>query len=296
MTIEFSEPQETFIPVFVDVKPNEVIKPSTKKKLCFVGLLSSNVDGVSDLAQYKDTRRKRKAKTAAKIIDCLKRGELQVDVIAVTGKMNGLFAKWACDTINTSREEIGAEWVVERTSPKQLNWKDHTFDVSSALGLSLYAGVLPLIGLRAAIVCKDSPIKKIKIAMDHLPHCSVKGSELINALFEADPDISKMWQSNLSEGFSFQTGIFESYINDDGDQISGKSHPNAILVDWMAVGCMAVVCPQQLKEESHLSDEEILVFSELWNIAKATGSASLIDVDDQGYIDRITDHEKKRKG
>lgn len=263
--------------------------------MCFVALLSNTMEGVKGLKQYKKTRsKKRKLKVAKKIVKALSDGSLKVDGISLTGKMNGQFVHWACETINRNREALGASWETEDNIPTHLIWNGDRYPRDTVLGLCVYASMLPIIGLKAAIVCKGSEVKHIKIALDHLPHCSERGTRLLNAFLDSDKYLSEMWSQNQKYGHSFESGVFESYIDNDGNLRSGKEHPNSILVDWLAASCMAKINPDQLKEEGGFDDDEIAEIAKIWDALKVHGSSSLRDLDDPELIRMVAEHAAKQ--
>lgn len=286
---------EQFIPVFVDVKPNEDLRPYSDQTICFVGLLSNSMEGIEGLNQYKRIRTKeRKLRAAKKIVDVLESGSLQVDGVALTGKMDGQFVRWACETINQNSAALGAEWEADGSIPTHLNWNGNRYSRNNVLGLCVYASILPIIGLHAATICRDSDVSKIKIALDQLPYCSHRGTLLMNAILDNDIDIREMWNRNHKYGHTFELGVLDSYIDQDSQFQSGKTHPNAILVDWLAASCIAKINPEQLKAEGGFNHPEIAEIAAVWDALKVHGSASLHDLDDPKLIRQVVEHESAR--
>ncbi len=279
---------DRFIPVFIDAKPNEVLHPASGKTLCFVGLLCSDQLGVPGLRQYKNTRTaKRKIDAANKIVSSLKSGWPILDVVAVAGAMNGTFARWACDAINVVNKKLDINWMTDGSTPRKLQWEGQSYDTACAMGLSLYAGILPLIGLRARLLSRTQDTKKIKLFLDKLPHSSGHGSALMQAVAINNPDISWMWQSNLQCGNRFEIGVLESYVDNNGVPRSAKQHPNFTLADWLANACLAKINPAQIQSESKLTDNEVSTLAAIWDAANRFGTAHLIDVDDPGLIANV---------
>ena len=288
---------EKYIPVFIDGKPQENLNSSVEEHRCLVGLLANHMDGVPDLRAYKKTRpKRRKLRAADKIIEGITQKSIEVDVIGVVGKTNGQFIHWSIDTINRIRESIGAEWEVIDKTPTSLKWNGYIYPLSHALGLSLYAMMLPIIALKSEKLSYGNThdVTKIKLCLDALPLSSIEGIELMAAL-NAEPHIAKMWHENGRRGFSFEVGIFDSYQSDDGQEISGKDHPNAILVDWFAASCLAKVNPEQFQAEGSFSDAEVEHISSIWDTAckQARCTASIIDVDDTEYQRKVNEHWMK---
>ena len=128
-------PKEKFIPVFIDAKPSENIEPSTCQTLCFVAILSSDMKGIPKLKGYKYTKRKLKISSAQKIIDYLENKKIEIDAIGFASRTNGQFVHWACDTINRSRELIGAEWEIQNGNPEyRVSCSDNPSSSLSGIG------------------------------------------------------------------------------------------------------------------------------------------------------------------
>jgi hypothetical protein len=269
-----------FVPIFVDAKPNEVLDHLPGHKLCLVSLQASNMEGVPELTAYKKTRRKRKIAAARRIRKHLESGEIVVDVFGLAGRTDGQFASIACATINQSREAIGAEWILEGTTPKSLRFNGHTYALTRALGLMVYAAMLPILGLRAAVVNREKRNVLIKLCLDALPFSSEEGLQLIAALSKHS-DINSMWQANSERGFGYQYGVLRN----------GRRHPNFILTDWLAASCLAKANPSQLKDEGRFSDDEVCEIAAILDSANAHGSAQLFDVDDPDVIESVRVHQ-----
>lgn len=283
---------EKFIPVFIDVKPAENMEPSINQTLCFVGLLSNSMSGIRKLKAYKNTGGKKKIESAKKIIDTLQARKIEVDAIGFAGKTNGQFVKWSCETINRSRKFMGAVWEVIENSPENLIWNGHKFHRSTTLGLSLYASILPLIGLRAEILTYGSETNKIKLCLDALPHNSEMGMKLMEGM-RNEPQIAEMWKQNMERGAEYEVGTFLKYKNIKNTWSPAKSHANMILADWFAVSCLANVDPEQLQKEGGFNSSEIDVLSNIWKSSETTISTPIRDLDHPKLQEQIKKHEKK---
>ncbi len=279
--------KESFIPVFIDAKPSETLDPSTKKTLCFVGILSNKMGGVKNLKAYKRTKRLLKVDSAERIVEALNNKEHEVDAIGFGSRTNGQFIHWACDNINRSRERIGAEWKIHNGEPTHLIYKGEKIDRSTALGLAAYTSILPIIALRAEMITHGGPIKKFKLCLDSLPNNSLLGMDLMNQLKD-DDEIMEMWRDNMSRGASFEVGIFHKWKNMLGKWHPAKRHPNSILVDWFAASCLANIRPEQLQEEGNYRDNELDKIAAIWH--KAVNS-DIRDLDDKKLQDRIKAHK-----
>ncbi|NNE89437.1 MAG: hypothetical protein HKN27_15320 [Silicimonas sp.] len=283
-----------YIPIFIDVKPSEDLRPLTGQTMCFVGMLANSMEGIAGLKQFKKTRTiKRKLKAANRIVEALSDGSLALDGIAVTGKMNGHFAHWACDAVDRNRNELEGEWQLEDGKPTHLLWNGHSYPRDTALGLSIYANMLPIIGLQSARLCKNEYPKHMKLALDQLPHCSERGTSFMDALLGSDKDIQSMWDRNRKWGHTFELGVFESYRAQDANTITAKEHPNSVLVDWLAASCMAKVDPEQLKAESGFTDDQVAIIAEIWDALNHHGSSEMINVDDAELAKMVTAHAAK---
>ena len=282
---------EKFIPVFIDAKPSENLEPATQNTLCFVGLLSNSMEGVKKLKGYKKTKRKLKLDSAQRIIDTLSSKSYEVDAIGFGGKTNGQFVKWACDTINSSRARLGAEWDLKDGIPTHFIWNKKRIDRATVLGLSTYASILPLIALRAEMITRQSKISKIRLCLDNLPNNSSWGMNLMKELKD-DPKIAPMWAENMSHGATFEVGIFHKWKNRFGRWVPGKLHPNSILVDWFAASCMANINPSQLKAEGKYTDPEVDKIAEIWY---ASSSDDIRDLDDPILQAKINQHNDAEK-
>lgn len=275
--------EERFIPVFIDAKPSENIEPSDKKTLCFVGLLANNMVGVKKLKGYKDTKRKLKIESVERIIEHFSNTDSEVDAIGYASRTDGQFIHWACEIINKSRIRINANWEVIDNIPTHLSWNGKRIDRSTAFGLSAYAGILPLIALKADMMTGKEPQKKIKLCLDNLPKNSLLGMSFMKELKD-EPMIADQWKKNMEEGTSFEIGTFHKYLGPTGKWHPAKKHPNSILVDWFAVSCLAKINPSQLQKEGSYSDKEVEKLAEIWNIA----SFKVIhDLDDQSLIEKL---------
>jgi hypothetical protein len=191
--------QERFVGLFIDWKPDESLEPADREKKCMVGLMSSSEEGVPGLNKYGKVRtRKRKLRAARKLLDHLYREVVELDVVAAAGMSNGVYVRWACDAINRIRSKIGAEWTVEGSTPTSLLWNGNVYPRSNVLGISLYAGLLPIIALRAKTRLEGSrqPVKHIKVCLDNLPLDAEAGTLLLNQFYQ-DDDIMAMWKENM---------------------------------------------------------------------------------------------------
>lgn len=280
--------KERFIPVFIDAKPSENLEPSDKKTLCFVGLLANNMLGVRKLKGYKDTKRKLKIESAERIIEHFSTTDSEVDAIGYASRTDGQFIQWAIQIINNSRQRINANWEVVNNSPTHLLWNGKRIDLSTVLGLSVYAGILPLIALRTEIITSKEPLKKIKLCLDNLPKNSLLGMNLMKE-FKDEPMIADMWRQNMVDGTSFEVGTFHKYLGLTGKWHPAKKHPNSILVDWFAVSCLAKINPSQLQKEGNYSDKEVEKLAEIWSIAKFN---DIRDLDDKNLQQKIKAHNK----
>ena len=123
------------------------------------------------------------------------------------------------------------------------------------------------------------------------------GIKLLNA-FHHDDHLEEMWNDTRCGGYSFQTGILDSYVDQNGNRNLGKNHPNSILVDWMARACMAMVAPAQFQNENDFNESEVEEIAEIWKVVcnQPRGSATIIDVDDSAFINKVALHWEKRNG
>jgi hypothetical protein len=278
---------ERYIHVFIDWKPAEVIDPSRPMQLCMVGLLANHMNGVQELRPYKNTRGKdKKIKAARSIIDALETKEIEVDCIGIVGMTNGQFVNWACEGINRALKALGLVWDIKDSAPKKLKWNGFSFHLTEALGLSLYSQFLPLVGAQVAKICKDDKCRSVKLILDALPHSSEKGLALMNALREI-PEVAQMWRANVEKGFNYQFGKLDTFINGEGVATAGKSHPNAILADWLVASCLANSNPQQVQSEGKFSNDEVQEIASVWRCAQRHRSAICIDVDNRDLNARV---------
>jgi hypothetical protein len=289
-----------FVPVFIDWKPDENLEPGDQEKLCMVGLIASSQNGMPGLTAYKRTRtKKRKLKQARELSEYLARESIEVDVVAVSGMSNGIYAQWSCGAINRIRPKIGAKWKVEGNTPVSLLWNDDVYPRANVLGISLYAGMLPIVALRAKmrLEATKQPEKHVKLCLDRLPLDAEAGIRLLNAFYQ-DDDIGAMWRDTCTGGYSFHSGMLESFVDSDGTTQSGKSHPNSMLVDWMAQACMATIAPGQFQSENNFSEAEVAEIAAIWEAANSQprGSARVTDVDDPELMKRVAQHWKDRNG
>ena len=291
--ISVAKSRDKFIPLFLDAKPNEAIHPSSGKTLCFIGIMSDSMSGLAGLNHFKKTRtHKRKRRAALRIAQHIRNGGAQYDVIAVVGKMNGQFASWACDSINNARASIGAEWELDGNAPRKLNWNGSSFDVASGLALCLYAGILPIFGLRASILCRNLETKLFKICLDALPHQSDRAISLITAIMDNNPDFMDMWQQNTQHGQTFEIGVLSTFADALGVNRPAKNHPNFVLADWFAASCLAKFNPNQVEMESGLATEDVRLLASVWDAAAKYGRVTLIDVDDPKLRAEIKEFER----
>lgn len=269
--------------------------------MCMVGLMSSSEEGMPGLRKYGKVRtKKRKLRAARQLLDYLDRELVELDLVAATGLSNGIYARWACEAINRIRPKIGAEWNVEGSTPISLSWNGNVYPRSNVLGISLYAGMLPIIALRAKTRLEHSEqhVRHVKVCLDNLPLDAEAGSLLLNE-FSKDDDIMAMWRENMRSGFTFETGILQSYVDKHGDTQRGKNHPCALLVDWMAQSCMATIAPEQFqaeRKEEPFTDSEVEEIAALWEAVdkQACGWAQIIDLDDQDYMKKVAEAWKLR--
>ena len=292
--------RQKYIPIFIDWKPDENLEPGDHERLCMVGLIASSMEGMPGLASYKKTRtKKRKLNRAQQLYDHLKEEKTEVDIVAVTGMSDGAYARWAIDAINRVRPKIGGQWRLEGTTPVAFEWNGNIYPRANALGISLYAGILPLVALRAKIRLENAgqQEKDVKLCLDRLPLDAEAGIRLLKA-FLVDDEIAEMWADTRRGGYSFESGILESYVDENGVSQPGKKHPNSNLVDWMAQACMATVAPGEFQKENEFSDSEVEQIAALWTAVEnqCRGSASITDVDDPELIAKVTMHWAERGG
>jgi len=269
--------------MFLDAKPAENLEPSDKNTLCFAAIMVNSMqEGVPGLKPYKKTRKERKKAAAEKIIEALT-NDISVEAIGIAGKSNGAFIHIACDIINRSREMLGAHWETRDGVPTHLIWNENSLNRSRVLGLSIYAGILPIIGLRAAMMTAGLPPRKFYLLLDNLPIDSQIGMDLIDAMFK-ESDIAQMLEENRRYGAEYEIGVFGRWKDENGLWHKGKCHPNAILVDWFSVSCMAKVNPEQVQKEAGHSYEYIDLIASIWDYSFEPKKWSIINLDDPDYI------------
>jgi hypothetical protein len=93
----------------------------------------------------------------------------------------------------------------ETNQPTHLLWRDKRFPRSTALSLSIYASLLPILALRAATRTKYEPTHKYKLCLDALPIDSTQGMALMKAMSK-ESDIDSMWRSNIKLESLFKIG------------------------------------------------------------------------------------------
>ncbi len=278
--------QDMYVPVFVDAKPSENLEPSTKQTLCFVAILTSNMEGIPKLKGYKNTKSTKKIDSAKKIISHLNRNELIVDAIGIVSRTDGQFIHWACDSINRARDMLKAKWEVEDKVPTYLIWQGKRIPRSTVMGLSIYASIMPIIALRAVFFAKKDPTRSFKLCLDALPNNSKLGMELMKAM-NKEEEIALMWEQNVELGARFEIGTLDKWKGKDNKWHPGKKHPNSILVDWMAVGCLAKVNQGQLKAEGNYTSQEIFQLANIWESAS---TKSIFDLDDKEFMKKVKSH------
>ena len=272
--------------VFLDVKPAETIDVTKDQFLCFTAVTAGGMESFK-YKQFKKTRgTKRKISTVKRLNNQIEDNVFDIKAISIIGKMNGQYVHWAYESINKAREQIGAEWTIIDNEPKYLNWNRFSFEVKHALGIILYANLLPLIGLRFATFAKKYGYTKLTFALDNLPSNSMAGMQLIRKISETG-DIWKMWKNNLENGVSFKIANLLSYSNESTSEAPGKNYPNAILADWLSVAVIAKINPKQLQTESGFTESEIDSFVELWKTVNSKRTFDLINVDDPEFTKRI---------
>jgi hypothetical protein len=261
--------------------------------LCFTAVTAGfNIS--FNFRQFKKTRGKdRKIQTVKKLTEQINNGHFDIKAISIAGKMNGQFVHWACSTINQAYSKIGANWITEKQKPKTLIWKGKSFELKHALGISVYSSMLALIGMMFAAYFKNNPqYNRIIFALDSLPIDSANGMELMKAI-SFTSDSKEMWYQNLQYGIKFQVANLVTYSNDVVSNAPAKSHPVAILADWLAVASLAKLNPEQVKRESNFSDDQIKYFIDLWDSVNSRRKFELLDVDDHKLIKKVKKHNNK---
>lgn len=278
------------IPVFVDVRPQENLDPALGGKRCVVGVMSNAIYGVPNLKDFKSTRTKtRKLRKARELAKYISEGNIEVDVIAVIANSRGTWLQWAIDGLNTSISKIGAK-ATERNGKRGIEWHGHFYGAGQALGLSMYAQMLPLIGLKVAHRAKkfeDAP-KLITLCLDKLPHDSNSAVEFMSALGRIS-DAAQMWTDNRHLGFEYVIGVLASTEDESGHVTEASEHGMMILADWFAACCLAKYAPKQFQSESNFSDAEVMEFVAVWDAAanQKAGIANAIDIERPEYRERI---------
>ena len=170
-------------------------------------------------------------------------------------------------------------------------WRGKRFNVALAAGISVYANILTLIGLRcAAIASKQGDVRHIVLALDNLPNVSADSMALMKALTHADPDITAMWRSNYEYNVTFNVTHVKSFTAPDGKKRPGKLNPHAILVDWIAASCIAALNPEQLMKESELSSGDVDDIATIVTVAQSMGAAEIYNVDDPTLVAKVLKH------
>ena len=267
--------------VFVDAKPDETLEPSKERQHFFVAIMCSQEAGVERVpTDFKNTKRRVKARRAEHIARAIEAGELNLIASVVTGISNGQLVQLAVDAINEVRDQIGAEWLHEGTTPHTLRWKGHDYSIKSALGSIVYSGMLPILCTPFAVFAdRQSDINGLRIILDQLPGNSEHGMQLMNAVACADP-ASAMWADMREKGLNIYVGNLGSFTPTGGKPIPGKRHPHAILVDWVAVGAYAFHSPKVLQAENDYTDREIEAFASIWRAIESKLPSKIVDLDD----------------
>ena len=279
--------------VFVDATPAEVLDPSSSEYLSFVGAMSSA--HLRGFRQYKDTRGRRKAAKAKELTALLTRGEITVAAVGVAARMNGTFIAWAIDAVNEVRPRLGAEWDLDDGRPVALRWRGRRYEMARVLGLAAYAAVLPLIGLRFALVARDSDACHVRLVLDALPFSSSEGMELINAIATLNRDQQEVWAENLKGLGSFEIANPGKYKSSDGEWHPGKTHPGFTLADWLAVGLKARVDPSHFRPTLDADPAEAAGFATIWQAAIAQGSHVVtLDLEDPTLREQLERHRSRR--
>lgn len=274
--------------VFVDAKPSEQLYLEGSRHLCFASLSPSNLISVPQLKSFKATKRGKKVADAQRIVDHLVDGTVRINAFVISARMEGAYIDWAIDSVNRARESLGCTWQeVEGLDQPQLVWNNHRFNFPLATGLSVYANVIALIGLRYAVLAAaHGQIKHIKFALHQLPNKSSEGIEFMEALSKADPDIATMWSSNLEHDITFEIGNLKSYL-ERGKQKPAKFNPHAILVDWLGASAIAKTNPGQIVVEGKYTRNEIDVFASIIETVEDIGAGQLFDMEDHQLNQRI---------
>ncbi len=237
----------------------------------------AGVEGIP--TNFKNTKRRLKAKRVQHIASAIEGGEVNLIASVVTGISNGRLVQLAIDAVNEVRKQIGAEWLYEGTIPHTLRWNGYDYRIKSAMGSIVYSGIVPILCIPFATIADRRPdIGDLTIILDQLPGDNERGMQLMNAVARVEP-ASAMWAQTRGEGLNLHIANLGSFSPECGETIPGKRHPNAILVDWVAVGAYAFHSPQVLQAEIDYTDDEIESFASIWRAIESSVPSKLVDLD-----------------
>lgn len=175
-----------------------------------------------------------------------------------------------------------------------------TFDEKVALGISAYAELLPVIALRFIKIVPSlkGEYDELLIFFDNLPSEPAAGSELMQAISNASPEIIKMWEETFKNRHIKlgEIGNLGTFKDDKTGEIKpGKEYPLNILVDWVNASVMAKYFPNEIKKESSsLNNEQIADIASIVDAIEANKRFAYWDLEDPEFQRTISDYTKKK--
>lgn len=290
--------------IYLDAKPSEQID-GTDNPLCFSALCgnmrSSELIGSEEIEfkGYKETPRDEKPEIAKRLAEEIKTNKTQVAAFSIVATKNGSFLANGKRQIELVYDKLKMSHKIKKGSLKII-YNGKTFDEKVALGISAYAGLLPLIALRfiTMVPALKGEYDKLLIFFDNLPSNPAAGAELMQAISKASPEIMKMWVENFKDRDikPGQIGNLETFRDEKtGDTKPGKEYPLNILVDWVNASVMAKYFPEEIKKESKLDDKQITDLASIVDAIEANKQFTYLDLEGPEFKKKITAHMKKQK-
>lgn len=272
--------------VYVDASPSEQLDLKSNDKICIVGAVCGHDGGLPDFHKFGTGRWELKLKRAKALRAAISDESVLLLAIGVSGRKRSL-APWAIDATNQARASLSGVW---SSDAKTFTWDGINFPRSQALGAAAYASVLTLIGLGVGDWMKRMEVKHATLILDPLPGQSAEMMKLMRAISERS-DLAQGWASTIRRNsVLFRIANMASYADQhDGIEQSAKSHPHAILADWLAASLRAKHDPQSFvdKQDRPRKQEEVEQIAAIWDALVAKRRAKEIDIDNPELLNKL---------
>jgi hypothetical protein len=271
---------------FVDASPSEQFYASHQGKVAFVATTCFKPEGIPITSGFKQTRRKRKWRSATRLATFLRDDPQSVLAIGLVAEHATLLAisettlGAVCDQIRAQRHADGA-----------VSWNGARYSEPLARGVAVYASFLTsaLILMAHAFTAQRLSGWECSFLIDRLPHegDGLRAMNLLEAICKSPYVISTITDRLPDQETSFGCGYVADIASKQGAIWEGKSIPGTILADWLARGLRAKHDPIHFADtelERPFTEDELAAFSSVWHAAKDHHEVHEYDLDARAWL------------